>query len=348
MIIKFEYEDLKKLIYWIACKFKEDEFHHQSASVKRDLIGGFFDRWFNRAPEFLIFRELLKHKNYDVVIDNFLYGQDTKKNAPDVIGLRDSNGSTLVKFTLFRNGEWIKVDDMPYIEVKTFRNTQSLTSVAESQMHDDNYYVFVESHVREDYLTSLFEDAVYSNEIFESLKVSPDFIQSDSHNQIITPEPLTFSKELGHFELMGIFRGSEVMKYSLLVGSVNNKPQKPKYFDSIEIIGPISHSVEENISETVYKYGDNYIPFGIKFIQDDAKVTLAKRLVSYLVVKIDGKVSINGHLVENCYAKILFKQFDRSSKKKEYIGDKYVFKHFTNDVTHELIEIFDELTESVR
>ena len=52
------------------------------------MIGGFFDRWFNRAPEFLIFGELLKGQKYDVVIDNFLYGQDTKKNAPDIIGLQ--------------------------------------------------------------------------------------------------------------------------------------------------------------------------------------------------------------------------------------------------------------------
>ena len=64
MEVKFEKDDLYKLIYWIVCKFKEDEFHHQAASAKSDLIGGFFDRWLNRAPEFLIFRELLKGKNY--------------------------------------------------------------------------------------------------------------------------------------------------------------------------------------------------------------------------------------------------------------------------------------------
>jgi hypothetical protein len=54
MEVEFKFDDLKKLVYWIICKFKEDEFHHQASSVKSDLIGGFFDRWFNRAPEFLI------------------------------------------------------------------------------------------------------------------------------------------------------------------------------------------------------------------------------------------------------------------------------------------------------
>ena len=146
MEVKFEEKDLKRLIYWITCKFKEDEFHHQSASTKSDLIGGFFDRWFNRAPEFLIFRELLKDKGYDVVIDNFLYGQDTKKNAPDIIGL-EKNGKVKVKFAVFNDGEWKKLDNMPLIEVKTFRKNQSLSAVGSTQMESDHYYVFVESNV---------------------------------------------------------------------------------------------------------------------------------------------------------------------------------------------------------
>ena len=161
MKVKFEIADLKKLIYWITCKFKEDEFHHLGSASKRDLIGGFYDRWFNRAPEFLIFRELLKNKPYDVVIDNLLYGQDTKKNAPDIIGLKDAKENIIVKFTKYNDGDWENNPNMPIIEVKSFRESQNLISVGDTQMYNDHFYVIAESQVREDYLTVLFKDEVF-------------------------------------------------------------------------------------------------------------------------------------------------------------------------------------------
>ena len=343
MECEFSIENLRKLIYWITLKFKEDEFHHQASSAKSDLIGGFYDRWFNRAPEFLIFNKLLKDKNYDVVIDNFFYGQDTKKNAPDIIGLQDKKGNIIVKFASFKDGDWQSIKDRPMIEVKTFRVTQSLSAVGETQMDDEKYYVFVESNVRPDYLTALFEKSVFSQKIFNSLKTSKEFIESDSNNQIIIPKPLMVKKELGHFKLLGIFKGSEIKKYSLLVGiDFNGNPEKPKYFSSVEETNPVDN-INEEVQEGAYSCSEDCIPFYIGLIDKKSKISLVKKLKSYIVLKIKGKVSVNGSEISDGYYRVNFKKFDRSSKKKEYVGDKHLFEYFAEDVTKQLIKNFDVL-----
>lgn len=344
---EFKSEDLKKLIYWITLKFKEDEFHHQAASAKSDLIGGFFDRWFNRASEFIIFRELLKNKSYDVVIDNFLYGQDTKKNAPDVIGLKDKKEKVLVKFALFNNGNWDVIPNMPFIEVKTNREKQKLIAVGDTQMDENHYYVIVESHVREDYLITLFEESVFNEKIFKELAVSKDFIKSDSNNQIITPQQIKVKKDLGHFRLIGIFKGDEIKKYCLLAGlDDQGSPEKPYYFDSVEKVEEIKHSVEEDICEGAFHYGENYIPFSIVFNKKGSKITVVKKFKGHVFIKVEGEVKINDELFTEGYYKIIFKRFDRSSKKKEYIGDKSVFDNLAEDVSEELIKEFDKLVKS--
>lgn len=344
---EFKPEDLKKLIYWITLKFKEDEFHHQAASAKSDLIGGFFDRWFNRASEFIMFRGLLKDKKYDVVIDNFLYGQDTKKNAPDVIGLKDEKEKVLVKFALFNNGDWEVIPNMPFIEVKTNREKQKLIAVGDTQMSENHYYVIVESHVREDYLITLFEESVFNEKIFKELTVSKDFIKSDTNNQIITPQQIKVKKDLGYFRLIGIFKGDEIKKYCLLAGlDSQGNPQKPYYFDSVEKIEEIKHKVDENIPEGAFSYAPDYIPFSILFHKKDSKITAVKKYKGHVMVKIEGKIKINDEFFEDGYYKISFKKFDRSSKKKEYIGDKSVFDNIAKDVSEELVKEFDRLVKS--
>jgi len=351
MDVKFEYYDLKRVIYWIICKFKEDEFHHEATSSKSDLIGGFFDRWFNRAPEFLIFTELLKEKEYDVVIDNFLYGQDTKKNSPDVIGLQDNKGNVVAVFTKFSNGEWFLLEDMPFIEVKTFKKKQALITIPESQMDDDHYYVIVESNVREDYLTSLFEDSLFEGDIFESMQINPEFILSDDNNQIINPEKLSKDHEIGFFRLIGIFKGSEIKKFAIKAISVDNKPQKPRYFFSVSEIDRTPHKINKNIPEGIYlhktldKNGEpeNNVPFYIEFIDLESEVKLIKELKSYILVTVSGKIKINEYIMPSGYYKIEFKVFDRSSKKSEYIGNKYLFEAVAKDVTDDLIRRFDEI-----
>jgi len=349
VVCEFKLSDLKKLIYWITLKFKEDEFHHQASSTKSDLIGGFFDRWFNRASEFIIFRELLKKKKYDIIIDNFLYGQDTKKNAPDIIGLKDKKNNILVKFALFNNGNWELVSDMPFIEVKTCRQKQKLIAVGDTQMDDKHYYILAESHVREDYLITLFEESVFDKKIFKELSMSNDFIKSDTDKQIISPSILEIKKDLGYFKLIGIFKGNEIKKNCILAGLNNSGiPEKPYYFNSVEKINEINHKCEENIFAGVFSYGVGYVPFSILFNTKESKIVIVRKFKGNAIVKITGEVKLNNELIGDGYYKIIFKKFDRSSKKKEYIGDKSVFDNLAKDVSDELIKKFDKLVKSKR
>lgn len=348
MIVKFEIQDLHKLIYWTTCKFLEDQFHHSGNASKRDLLGGFYDRWFNRAPEFLIFRSLLKDKSYDVIIDNFLYGQDTSKNAPDIIGLKDSKNNTIVKFAEYKDGDWIKNKKMPIIEVKTFRESQNLISVGDTQMEDNNYYVIVESHIPDNYLTAIFENCVFDKKIHTSLSGNEDFIISDKDSQIIPLPILKKAKELGHFELIGIFKGNVLKENSLIFGldSTGNS-EKPRYFFNIEKVD-LKNKMKEQIplKEGLYKEGKNYVPFYIKKLSPKSKITLVRKYKSCFYIEVLGPVDINRNKLDNNgYYKINFKIFDRKAKKREYIGDKRIFKGYCPDNTSDLIRIFDKITK---
>ncbi len=42
-------EFLRKTIYWIVCKYMMDDFKREQSSSKRALLGGFIDRWMNKA-----------------------------------------------------------------------------------------------------------------------------------------------------------------------------------------------------------------------------------------------------------------------------------------------------------
>ena len=106
-------------------KFRGDPLHMQGTSAKRDLIGGYIERWFNKIAETVIFDDLLKGKNYQVVSDYYLYGNDSDKNAPDILGLKTSSGKN-IPFSRYNNGTWTPVEGMPKVEVKVVRQDQAL------------------------------------------------------------------------------------------------------------------------------------------------------------------------------------------------------------------------------
>ena len=132
-------EFLKRNVYWIICKYELDEFRREQSSSKRALLGGFIDRWMNKSPEFLIFDEILKEKNYSAINDMFLYNKGESKNAPDILGLIDDDGNQY-PFAQFKDTRWEVVEGMPFIEMKTFREDQSLVTIPYTQF-DDNHYL---------------------------------------------------------------------------------------------------------------------------------------------------------------------------------------------------------------
>lgn len=351
MKIKFEKDHLKKLIYWIMCKFKADKFH-QGLSGKRDLIGGFFDRWLNRAPEFLIFDKLLENKNYQVVLDNFLYGHDTNKNAPDVIGL-EQNGNISAVFTEFYDDRWIQKSNMPFIEVKTFRNDQYLTAVNETQMNDDHYFVFVESNIKKNYLSTIFEDGVFNEEIYKSLAMSNRFVKSNKKENLILPQKLKKIPDLGFFKLIGIYKGREVKKYSYLAkGKRSGTPaDKVRYISTIEEKNSVNGHGTFEIEEGIFKYDNGedkkYAPIYIKYLSKNSKIIIKKKYKGNIKLKVVGRVRINSEMLEDGYYRINFKKMDRNSSKNEFIGHKDVFENYADDVEDELVNIFEGIVNNI-
>ena len=80
----------------------------------------------------------------------------------------------------------------------------------------------------------------------------------------------------------------------------------------------------------------------------ESKIVIVRKFKGNAIVKITGEVKLNNELIGDGYYKIIFKKFDRSSKKKEYIGDKSVFDNLAKDVSDELIKKFDKLVKSKR
>ena len=136
--IELDLEVLMQSCYWIVSKFNLDNFHQQQNSSRSDLIGGFFDRWINKTPESLIFNKLLENKSYTAVNDYFFYTDNSSKNAPDIIGLNYDD--KYYKFAVFNDGEWEIIDNTPFIEMKTFRESQNLITIPETQFDKNHFW----------------------------------------------------------------------------------------------------------------------------------------------------------------------------------------------------------------
>jgi len=348
MECKFELSDLKRIIYWTTCKFRIDKFHHTSVSAKRDVIGGFFDRWVNRASEFVVFKNLLKEKNYEAGIDFFFYGQETEKNAPDLIGLQDKNGNVLVKFAEYDNGTWLPVQGAPWIEVKTFRKDQYLTAVKESQMDDEHFYVMVESSIRDDYLITILDKSVFDDEISGSFKMSKAYIRSDTNQSLIEPEKITPSAELGSFKLIGVFKGKEVKKYCLLCkGKTEDaNADQPRYIHDVEKLEGVNSTLSVPIQEGLFSYsfdGGIYLPAFIKFLSEGSEVKLLRKKKTFFYLHVKGKVTVNEHELGDGAYKVNFRMFARNAGYSEWIGYKYLFEKYAESSEQQLLEMFDRL-----
>lgn len=349
-IAEFTKKDLLKAIYFILCKFSLDALHHQGTSSKRDLIGGFIDRWINRISEHAVFNKLLEEKSYKVVSDFFLYSSDSEKNAPDILGLVDNAGNPLSVFSKYTDGAWIQERGMPFIEVKVFRKDQKLISVRESQMNDDHFYAFIESNIAEDYLSILFEEDLFSEKIMESLKMDQAFINSDNENQLLDPVTINRPKSIGNFKLMGIYKGSELKKHSVKL----EKKQGIYYLKTVEPPKTLPKtSIDEILGseQDIFKYNDGYLPL---YLKTDDEVEIIKRNKGNCYLKSYGTLTVNEHNLKPGIHKLIFTEFQRTSNWEEYVGYKNTFDNEKNkdfaikpeDSTEHLLSLFDKLVNS--
>ncbi len=341
--IEITKEDLKKIIYFILMKFKGDPLHRQGTSAKRDLVGGYIERWFNKIAETIIFDNLLSDKSYSVVSDYFIYANDSEKNAPDILGLKTDTST--IPFVTYNNGTWEDVDGMPRVEVKVVRSDQEMLTVREAQMIDD-YYVFVESDLSPDYLTAIFEDDVFNEKYLEQLSMDKIFISSDTDSQIIQHAPVTKANRIGTMRLIGIYSKDELRNQSVLCG----RGVSPYYFGGA---GNVARVTSPNVNESmnfdelgrfVYNYGNNYVALPISIDkQSNSIITIKKKNKGSVFIESNTDLTINGVHVNAGLIKITYAKFDRSSSWDENIVSKYILEKYGQDATDELISKFDEI-----
>ena len=137
--IEITKEELIRTIYFILMKYGSDSLHLQGTSSKRDLVGGFIERWLNKLAETAVFDALFKDKPYEAVPDYFLYNNESEKNAPDIIGIRDKTKT--IPFVQYNDGRWETIGNHPRIEVKALRKGQYLMGIRQPQMIDDFYVI---------------------------------------------------------------------------------------------------------------------------------------------------------------------------------------------------------------
>lgn len=345
--IEITKDDLIKIIYFILMKFKGDPLHRQGTSAKRDLIGGYIERWVNKIAETIVFDNLLKEKEYKVVSDYFIYANDSDKNAPDILGLMDIK-NRIIPFVKYNNGTWVNVRGMPKVEVKVVRKDQALVSVREPQMTDD-YYVFIESDLEGDYLATLFEDFVFDDNYLKKLEMNSIFIERDENLQIIPHTKLLKPKKIGTMRLIGIYTKEEFRNNSTLCKSGVN----PYYFGGAENKSPARPNLKEKISLSkdgrfVYKRNDNeYIclPFAVEN-KHGAKITILKKNKSSLYIHSTEDIQINGINLKKGNTVIYLNKFERSSKWDENVALKYVLEKFGADSTKSLISLFDRISKT--
>ena len=344
-------EYFKKTIYWIICKYNMDEFKREQSSSKQALLGGFIDRWMNKAPEFLIFSKLLEDKNYDVVTDTFFYTKGESKNAPDIIGLVDKQG-VYYPFAKFNTDKWQLIENTPFIEMKTFRSNQSLVTIPYTQFDENHFYVIVESHLEEGYLSAIFDDELFeNNEYYEFISSShDDFIISNEEGIIKNPVKLEKNNELGSYYLLGIYKGKDLKNYSQVV----EQGDKPIYFRE-ETESPSRLQKRFKVDSTEIPSGlyyfdndDKNIPCDIKIYQD-SKLTIEYKTKKTLDVNVEGRVEVDGKRLSAGLRRLKFDEFEKNGQIKEVVLTKSILECFNNEIsyTDELISIFDDIVGDI-
>lgn len=324
-------EDIKPVLYFIISMFQQETIHRQGTSSKSDLIGGFIDRWINKISEDLIFRKhLLLDKNYSVVNDYFIYGNQSKKNAPDILGLKIND--KIIKFTEYDNNEWLQISGMPHIEIKTFRQNQRLVSVRDTQLEDDHYYIFVESDFNHDYLIDLFYPEFLDKEILDKIKMSDDFIKSNKQNILLQPSKISINKSdnIGTLEIITVVKGSEFKKRATrckeketvfyltdiqqYYKSVRGEDKKPQKFKDIFQYNPLI-----NMYETQW-FQKKLIPF---YAENIDELEILKKNKTNFYCRSSKECILNDYnLQANIIYKVDVELFDRNSSWIEYVALK--------------------------
>ncbi len=338
--IEITKEELIRTIYFILMKYGSDSLHLQGTSSKRDLIGGFIERWLNKLAETAVFDALLKDRPYGAIPDYFLYNNESEKNAPDIIGIKNKN--VTIPFVQYVDGKWETINKRPRVEVKALRKDQYLMGVRQPQMIDD-YYLFVESDLSPDYLTMIFEEEVFHPRNMNLLKVDPIFVKSDKNSSIIIPKQPKPANKVGSFRLIGTYTREQVIK-----NTVSCKPKvSPRYVKSVCNVEKVTRALTKQkieVTENKFVYKSNHCIYLPVAIEGNTKNTfIIKENKGSIYLETDTSITINGVKLLPGFIKLELVEFQRSSNWDENLAVKNSFEIFAKDSTSKMVQEFDKI-----
>ena len=240
----------------------------------------------------------------------------------------------------------------PFIEMKTFRSDQSLVTIPCTQFSDNHYFVIVESHLEDDYLSSIFDDELFENEEYYNFVISQtedELIISNNDGIIKKPDKLTKTHELGYYELIGIYKGINMKQFYQIV----KKGDKPLYYYG-EIDPPsrfqrkrkIIPPIKLNSGLYYFDNDDKNIPIHIN-ISDGAELKIFHKISTALDVEVKGHVEVDGNKLKEGMRRLKFKEFEKNGKEEEVAMTKSILKCYNESIsaTEELISEFDNIVK---
>lgn len=221
-------EDIINRVYFITKLVQNQNGSTMQGALtsKSDAIGGIFDRFINTLSDSIIFDKVifqspaLKETNKILkAIDDFYYYKPTKDSAgiaPDIIGMLVDE--KVVPFAQFNN-KWEPLENMPQIEVKTYKAKDQMISLR-NQHYDDQYLILVDLDLRIDYLVPFFDAECLNPDILTSMQMYDSaFIIKDEKGLITKATTIDFSSNtIGTIKLIAITNASDFMRQSTLCG----------------------------------------------------------------------------------------------------------------------------------
>lgn len=368
--IEIKKEDVLKSIYFITTIVQAQNGNSMQGALssKGDLMGGIFDRWINIIPESLILNKVIlsdidNTKEISIISDFYAYNPKDAGIAPDVIGI--TVDKKIIPFAVFDN-KWIPVPRMPQIEVKTFKKQQKMVSLR-NQGYESEYLIMTETDLRIDYLLPFFSDEIFSDNIYNQLRMNDSiFIKSDTNGRISQAHKvIKENNSLGYVQLLKITTAEEFMECSTFCESnvsiqyiskieeMNSKPRGIKQ-DKLIYLSDMCDKTKCGL----YRFNQNMydgitednIPYFLKNKNSEFlckvldiscdnidKITIVKKSKSTMYIISDVDVKLNEQkIIANKYYKITFTNLDRSGNNvTEYFMQKELIS-FIKDYKDEL------------
>lgn len=247
--IKFNKKDILERVYFITKLVQNQKGTTMQGALtsKSDSMGGIFDRYINTISDSLVFEKIIlpklnTHKKVHVINDYYYY--DPKKNvagiAPDIFGIEVEGKK--IPFTKFNN-KWKPVENMPQIEVKTYKAKDQMITLR-NQDYDDEYLVLVDLDLRIDYLIPFLDSNILNQQLVKQMQMDDSiFIIEDKNSKISKVTPIDYSNvNIGTLQLISITNATDFMKQSTLCeGNISVRRMKEINVRKVNIKSNLLH-----------------------------------------------------------------------------------------------------------